>query len=125
QALSENIHFIWLSGGARPDHNTLSNFRSGKLKDKFKKVFNQVVVLLADQGYLSLKELYVDGTKIEANANRYSFVWAKSIKTSRARIDKQLKELGAYVEQVYAQEEQMPNAPEFEAIDPDKVSQAI
>jgi hypothetical protein len=60
---------------------------------------------LCEQGYLSLKDIYVDGTKIEANANRYTFVWTKSIKTSRARIKKQLKELWAYVEMVYAEEE--------------------
>ena len=78
QALGENVHFMWLSGCIRPDHNTISNFRSGKLKGKFKKIFNQVVILLAEQGYLSLKEIYVDGTKIEANANRYTFVWGKS-----------------------------------------------
>src|SRR5690606_39751829 len=93
QALQENIHFMWLCGCIKPDHNTISNFRSGKLKGRFKKIFTQVVVLLAEQGYLSLKEIYLDGTKIEANANRYTFVWGKSIKTSRARIEKQLKEL--------------------------------
>lgn len=125
QALNENIHFIWLGSGAKPDHNTISNFRSGRLKDQFKEIFNQVVVLLAEQGYLSLKELYVDGTKIEANANRYTFVWSKSIKTSRERIKNQLKELWSYVEKVYAEEEQMPNTPEFEAIDPEKVSATI
>ncbi|MCK0145233.1 transposase, partial [Arenibacter sp. F26102] len=86
EALGENLHFMWLAGTAKPDHNTISNFRSGKLKGQFKKIFNQVVVLLAEQGYLSLKDIYVDGTKIEANANRYTFVWAKSIKTSRNRI---------------------------------------
>lgn len=126
QALGENIHFMWLSGCIQPDHNTISNFRSGKLKGKFKKIFNQVVILLAEQGYLSLKEIYVDGTKIEANANRYTFVWGKSIKTSRTRIEKQLKDLWRYVETVYAQEEQKPNEPDnFEAIDPEEVSRTI
>lgn len=126
QALNENIHFMWLSGCINPDHNTLSNFRSGRLKGKFKKIFNQVVLLLSDQGYLNLKEIYVDGTKLEANANRYSFVWGKSIKTSRTRIEKQLKELWRYVETVYAEEEQKPNEPDdFGAIDPDKVSKTI
>jgi len=56
QALGENIHFMWLSGCIKPDHNTISNFRSGKLKGKFKKIFNQVVFFLAEQGYLSLKD---------------------------------------------------------------------
>lgn len=125
QALSENIHFMWLSGCVTPDHNTINNFRSGRLKGKFKFIFNQVVILLSEQGYLSIKDIYVDGTKIEANANKYTFVWAKSIKTNRTKISKQLKELWAYVETVYAQEEQLPNTPDFQAIDPDKVSDTI
>ncbi|MCX2839753.1 transposase, partial [Salinimicrobium sp. MT39] len=88
QALQENVHFMWLSGQSKPDHNTINDFRGKRLKGKFKNIFNQVVGLLAEQGVLSLKELYVDGTKIEANANRYTFVWGKSIKTSKERIRK-------------------------------------
>lgn len=126
QALGENIHFMWLSGCIKPDHNTISNFRSGKLKGKFKKIFNQVVLLLASQGCLNIKDIYIDGTKIEANANRYSFVWGKSLKTSRERIKKQLKALWCYVETVYAEEEQLPNEPDnFDAIDPEQVSRTI
>lgn len=125
QALQENVHFMWLSGQSKPDHNTINDFRGKRLKGKFKNIFNQVVVLLAEQGVLSLKELYVDGTKIEANANRYTFVWGKSIKTSKERIKKQLKELWSYVEKVYAEEQMLPNQPDFEEIDPEKVAQTI
>ena len=91
QALQENIHFMWLSGQSKPDHNTINDFRGKRLKGKFKNIFNQVVLLLADQGVLSLKELFVDGTKIEANANRFTFVWGKSIKNSKERIKDRLK----------------------------------
>jgi len=126
QALGENVHFMWLSGSIQPDHNTIANFRSGKLKGKFKKIFNQVALLLADQDVLNIKDIYVDGTKIEANANRYTFVWGKSIETSRSRIKNQLEELWRYVETVYANEEQRPNEPNnFDAIDPDKVAKTI
>jgi len=125
QALQENVHFMWLSGQSKPDHNTINDFRGKRLKGKFKNIFNQVVQLLAEQGVLSLKELYVDGTKIEANANRYTFVWGKSIKTSKERIRKQLKELWSYVEKVYAEEQMLPNQPNFEEIDPEKVAQTI
>ena len=116
---------MWLSGQSKPDHNTINDFRGKRLKGKFKNIFNQVVELLAEQGVLSLKELYVDGTKIEANANRYTFVWGKSIKTSKERIKKQLKELWSYVEKVYAEEQMLPNQPDFEEIDPEKVAQTI
>ena len=126
QALGENIHFMWLSGNIRPDHNTIANFRSGKLKGKFKKIFNQVLLLLAQQQVLNIKDIYVDGTKIEANANRYTFVWGKSMANSRERIKKQLKELWRYVETVYAEEGQRPNGPNnFDAIDPEEVAKTI
>jgi len=124
QALSENVRFMWLAGGARPDHNTINDFRSKRLKEHLKKVFNQVVILLAEQGVLSLKELTLDGTKIEANANRYTFVWGKAIRVSRERIARQLKELWEYVEEVYQDEEQQPNTPEYDAIDPEALAEA-
>lgn len=79
---------MWLSGCMQPDHNTISNFRSGKLKGNFKNRFNRVVILLVEKGCLNIKGIYVDGTKIEVNANRYTFVWGKSMKNSRERIKK-------------------------------------
>ena len=83
EALQQNIHFMWLGGMNTPDHNTINRFRSDKLKDSLKNIFVQVVRLLADEGLLSIKELYTDGTKIEANANRYTFVWGNAIKTNK------------------------------------------
>ena len=80
EALQQNIHFMWLSGMSRPDHNTINRLRSEKLKEPLKKIFLQVVQLLAAKGLLSVKELYTDGTKIEANANRFTFVWGNAIK---------------------------------------------
>jgi len=88
-------------------------------------VFNQVVLLLSEQGVLSLKELTLDGTKIEANANRYTFVWGKAIRSSRERIAKQLKELWSYVDEVYQDEEQQPREPDMETIDPAAVTRTI
>jgi transposase len=125
QALNENVHFMWLAGGAKPDHNTISDFRGKRLKGQLKEIFNQVVVLLAEAGAVSLKEVVLDGTKIEANANRYTFVWGKAIKVSRERIERQLRELWEYVEKVYQGEEQQPNEPDFAAIDPEAVRRTI
>jgi len=77
-----------------PDHNTINRFRSDRLKEVLRQVFTQVVLLLSQEGLLNIKELYTDGTKIEANANRYTFVWGKAIKTSKERIKKQLDDCG-------------------------------
>ncbi len=85
EALQQNIHYMWLSGMSTPDHNTINRFRSEKLKEPLKKIFVQVVQLLAAEGLLSIKELYTDGTKIEANANRYSFVWGMPSKQTKKK----------------------------------------
>ena len=124
-ALQENIHFMWISGMSRPDHNTLARFRSERLKDDLKVIFAQVVELLVEEGMVSIKELYTDGTKIEANANRYSFVWGKAIKTSKERIGRQLEELWEYTQKLA--EEELSTAPEvdFKAIDANKVEETV
>ncbi len=58
---------------------------------------------------------------IEANANRYTFVWWQVHKTSKERIKKQLKELWSYVEKVYKDEQYITDTPDFEAINVDKI----
>lgn len=103
-SLKENIHFMWLAGMNKPDHNTLNRFRSERLKGVLKTVFGKVVELLVEAGHLSLKEVFTDGTKIEAQANRYTFVWGNAIKTNKAKMEEQLKELWAYAEQLAAEE---------------------
>jgi transposase len=125
QALHENIHFMWLSGMSYPDHNTINRFRSDRLKDVLKEVFNQVVHLLIDHGHVTMKEAYVDGTKMEANAGRYTFVWGRMIKKHKEKIQQQLKELWAYAESV-AKEEMENNEPvEFDTIDAEKIKRTV
>lgn len=124
-ALKENIHYMWLSGMSTPDHNTINRFRSERLKEVLRKIFTQVVLLLAQEGLLNIKELYTDGTKIEANANRYTFVWGKAIKTSKERIKKQLEELWQYAQKVAAAELPDTDPTRFDKIDAGKVEQTI
>ena len=109
--LKENVHFMWLAGMNKPDHNTINRFRSDRLKDVLKTIFGKVVELLVEAGHLSLHEVYTDGTKLEAQANRYTFVWGRAIKTSRARMEEQLRELWTYAEGV-AKEELKDQTPE-------------
>ena len=125
QSVKSNIHFMWLSGMQRPDHNTINRFRNDKLKGVLKEVFAQVVLLMADQGLVDIKTMYVDGTKLEANANKYTFVWGKSIKRNKERIKKQLEELWKYAESV-AKEELMDNDPTiYPDLDAEQVKKTI
>ena len=94
-ACKRDINFMYLLEGAKaPDHNTIARFRSARLEGIVDGLFNQVVLLLKDYGELSCENLFVDGTKIEANANKYTFVWKKTILKNQAKLqDKMHKEL--------------------------------
>jgi hypothetical protein len=66
-----------------------------------------------------------DGTKIEASANRYTFVWGKSIKTNKEKIESQLQELWAYAESI-AKEELKDKAPTtFAPISPEHIKDTV
>ena len=94
KALRENIYFMWLSGKQFPDFRTINNFRSKRLKGHIQKLFSSIVLMMAEAGAVDIKkEIYTDGTKIEANANRYSFVWRKRVEKSKDKLERQLKEI--------------------------------
>ena len=127
EAVCSNIHFMWLSGMQRPDHNTINRFRGERLKGILKPIFGQIVELLVEAGLISLKKGYIDGTKIEADANKYTFVWGKSIANSKAKIVEQLEELWAYAESMAQKEMNDSNELKLsvETIDSEQVKTAI
>jgi transposase len=124
-AARENIHFMWLAGYGQPDHNTINNFRGKRLQKALKNIFIQVVELLIEEGVLSIKDINVDGTKIEANANRYTFVWGNAIKTNKEKMKKQLEALWQYTQKVAAEELNEPEPPDFTTISKEKVADTI
>ena len=99
-ACKRDINFMYLLEGANPpDHNTIARFRSTRLKGIIDSLFAQVVLLLKDYGELSCENLFVDGTKIEANANKYTFVWKKTILKNQTKLQVRLhNELPALLE---------------------------
>jgi transposase len=125
EALQRDIYFMWLTGMSKPDHNTINRFRGQRLQKTLRPIFTQVVLLLCEEGLLSLKELYTDGTKIEANANRYTFVWGKAIKTSKERMGQQLDELWKYAQSVAASELDDTDPSGFKKIDKETVRATV
>lgn len=124
-AVCNNIQYMWLAGMAKPDHNTINRFRGERLQSTLQPIFTQVVTLLCEAGLLNIKELYTDGTKIEANANRYTFVWGKSIGTNRQKIKEQLNSLWQYAQKVAAAEMDDTDPTSFDKIDAQKVTETI
>lgn len=102
KAVKENIYFMWLSGGLQPDFRTINDFRGQKLKGSIEKLFSQLVEMMVDLELISLEKQFVDGTKIEANAHKYSFVWKKAVEKNKERlqgkIDAVLAEIGQAIE---------------------------
>lgn len=124
-ALRENINFMWLSSMTIVDHNTINRFRSDKLKDSFKEIFKQVVLMLANEGLITLKNIYTDGTKIEAQAGRYTFVWGNSIKTNKAKMLTQLEELWKYAQSIDNDDEPNPEPTEFKEISKEVIQKTV
>lgn len=86
--LEENVPMMWLAAMQKPDYRTINDFRGIRMPKIIDKVFEQFILQLVDEGVIDLQHFFVDGTKIEANANKYSFVWAKAV----INYDKKLKE---------------------------------
>ncbi len=90
-----DLRFRWLlDNGKAPDHVTINRFRN-KIYPFMDGILEQLVNLLIEQNEIDLKSIYIDGTKIEANANKYTFVWKKSIlKYQEKLIQKILEHFG-------------------------------
>ena len=106
KALRENINYLWLSGMNQPDHRTINRFRGEIMKSVVEEVFYGVIEQLLDRGYIDLEGYFIDGTKIEANANKYSFVWRKSTQKHKAGLQEKVRTLLGEIDEIEAAEEE-------------------
>jgi len=104
-ALRENIYFMWISGGHTPDFRTINGFRGERMKGVIGEVFSGVVEYLVAEGYVQLAEVFVDGSKIEADANKHKVVWAKRKERYEKRVKEQIQELLEQIEQANENEQ--------------------
>jgi hypothetical protein len=125
EACRERIPFMWLSAVSKPDHNTINRFRGVRLKHALRSVFEEVVKLLAEEGLLSIDQVYTDGIKIEANANKYTFVWKKSIQTNKEKMKKQLEEIWNYAQHIASDEDMLPEPPTTTYINKESVKATV
>ena len=103
----ENVNVMWLTGFQKPDFRTINTFRSEKLKDSIEEIFVSTVRLLNRKGYVSLEKYFVDGTKIESAANKYTFVWRKAVEKNEKKLDEKLKVFLRDVEEITRKENQI------------------
>ena len=75
-----DLAFIWLTRGQKPKRDAFYDFKNRKLTSDILDDLNyQFMRRLQKEGPGHIKRTFIDGTKIEANANRYTFVWRGSI----------------------------------------------
>ena len=97
-----DINFMFLlEGHSAPDHATLARFRSIHFAPCSKRILAEVLNILFDLGEISGETIFIDGTKIEANANKYTFVWKKAVTKNQAKLLIKLADFVAECEQLY------------------------
>lgn len=124
--LHENIYFMWLSGNNTPNFRTINDFRGKRLKGKIQDLFAELVRLMAGLGYVSLKKQYIDGTKIEAASNKYTFVWKGSVEKYKSKLDEKIKGILNNIELAIDHDKQKGNSDsEPKAINPEELQKKI
>ena len=101
--VQRDIHYIWLAAQERPDFVTINRFRN-RVKKEINNILTQVVLLLAERGFITLDVEYIDGTKIESKANKYTFVWRKTVEKNRAKLQEKIRVLLQQIDEVIAQD---------------------
>ena len=97
-----DINFMFLLEGHKaPDHATLARFRSLHFAPCSKRILAEVSGMLFDMGEISGETIFIDGTKIEACANKYTFVWKKAVTKSQAKLLTKLADFVAECEEAY------------------------
>ncbi len=108
QGVNQDIMFMWIAGLQRPDHRTINDFRK-EMKGSIDKIFTELLEYLIEEKYLRLENMFVDGSKFSADANKYSHVWAKNTKRYKEKVQERIKQLLLQIEYINDNEpEQKP-----------------
>ncbi len=97
-----DINFMYLlENSPVPDHATFARFRSIHFAPCAEKIMAEMSDFLYDIGEISGKAIFIDGTKIEACANKYTFVWKKAVTKNQAKLLIKLAEFVSECEEIY------------------------
>ena len=85
-----NIQYMWLLQGYKaPSHMCIGRFYERITLPVLEDLFAQFIRLLSELDSVTMDEVYIDGTKLEANANRYTFVWRKNVERGMKKLKEQ------------------------------------
>ncbi len=99
---NRDINYMYLlDGSPAPDHSTIARFRSKHFAPCAEKIMAELSMLLYDVKEISAQALFIDGTKIEASSNKYTFVWKKSITKYQQKVFDKVTSLILECEELY------------------------
>ena len=81
-----NLRYMYLMDYEKPSYHCFGDFINEELKDNIKKIFREVMKYICKKEHVDMQHLYIDGSKFEANANKYTWVWKKGTEKSRYRL---------------------------------------
>jgi len=102
--LRQDITYMWLAGMQTPDFNTVNRFRTTYLKDILDEVFTEVLLFLRDYDYIKFENYFIDGSKLEADAGKYTHVWKKNTQRYKAQVQARVKKLMKEIETLNKEE---------------------
>lgn len=114
--LQDSLRMMWLAQGNEPSYRTINRFRvHPAVTPILKQAFVTFRCHLVEMGEIKEEAIFIDGTKLEANANRYTFVWRKSVERYSASL---VEKSNLLYEELVAQE----ILPEIERESPDELT---
>ena len=95
EACRYRIDFMWLlEEEPVPDHATIARFRTGRCAEAVEDLFYQYISKLEEWGAVDHQTVFIDGTKIESRAGRYTFCWRKTVEKQLAKVRESAKTAG-------------------------------
>ncbi|MFD3450465.1 transposase, partial [Microbacteriaceae bacterium 4G12] len=103
--LNENIPAMWLAAMQKPDYRTINRFRTTYMSELIQPLFEKMIHQLIKQKYITMENYFLDGTKIEANANKYSFVWKKTTTSFEEKLKEKIDNTYQYIQSIAIKED--------------------
>ena len=95
-----NLRFMYLMDHQTPSYRTFGYFINEILQDKIENIFNDINHAIFNDEHVDLQHLYIDGSKFEANANKYTWVWKKATEKFRYKL---YEKITAEIEEINAE----------------------
>ena len=88
-----NIRYMYLMDYETPTYRSFSYFINEEIRESAQSIFKAVMTYIEKTDHVDLQHLYIDGSKFEANANKYTWVWKKATEKSRYRLFSKITDL--------------------------------